>query len=64
MKMFDFRFLMNLHVLGCPEQDFTIFTKFLSVCDANFVAALEQKLMGGIAWNFTFSCNPLLTLAD
>ena len=38
-------FLINLHVLGCPEHDLTIFGKCLSVCDTHFVAALEQKLM-------------------
>ena len=32
MKIFDFRCLMDLHVLGWPEHDLTIFRKCLSVC--------------------------------
>ena len=54
MKIFDFRFLTDLHILGWFEHDFTIFTKCLSVglstrvCDTNFVAALEQEVMGRI----------------
>ena len=52
-KIFDFRFLTDLHVLGCPEYDFTIFTKYLCVCDTNFVAAVAQKLMDRIAWDFS-----------
>ena len=38
----------DLYILRYPEHDFNIFTKCLSVCDANVVAALEQKLIGGI----------------
>ena len=30
MKIFDFRFLMDLHVLGCPVHDLTISGKSLS----------------------------------
>ena len=52
---------MDLHVLECPDYDFTISGNCLSVCvcacDKNFVAALEQKVMGGIAWNFIFIAN-------
>ena len=32
VKIFDLRFLTDLHVLGLPEHDFTVFTKCLSVC--------------------------------
>ena len=32
VKIFDFRFLMDLHVLGCPEHEFTIFRKCLCGC--------------------------------
>ena len=32
VKLFDFRFLMNLNVLECPEHDFTMLTKFRSIC--------------------------------
>ena len=45
MKIFDFQFQTDLHVLGCPYHYFTIFTKSLSVCDTNIVAALAQKLI-------------------
>ena len=31
-KNFDFRFLMDLDVLGCTERDLTIFENSLSVC--------------------------------
>ena len=31
-KIFDFRFLMDLHVLRYPQHDLTIFRKCLSVC--------------------------------
>ena len=56
--------LMDLYALGCPKHDFTIFTKCLSVCDTNFVAALEQKLMCEGAWNLIFSCILLQIGAD
>ena len=49
VKIFVYRFFTDLHVLGCPKHDFTIFTKCLSLCDTNFVATLEQKQIGGIA---------------
>ena len=32
VQIFDFRFLIDLHVLGSPEQDLTISGKCLSVC--------------------------------
>ena len=32
MQIFDFRFLMELHVLGCPEHGLTISGKCLSLC--------------------------------
>ena len=43
-------FLINLHVLGYPEYDFTIYIKCLCVClgVTNFVAALAQELMDAI----------------
>ena len=47
---------MDLNILGCPEHDFTIYTKCLSICNTDFMAALAQKLMDGIAWNYTLSC--------
>ena len=30
-KFFNFRFMMDLHVLGCPEHDLTISGKCVSV---------------------------------
>ena len=44
VQTFDLRFLMDLHVSGCSEYDLTTFTKSLSVCDTNFVAALDRNL--------------------
>ena len=32
VKIFQFRLLLDLHVLGCSEHDFNIYTKCLSVC--------------------------------
>ena len=65
MQIFDLRFLMDLHVLGCPEHDLTIFAKCLSVClsvclcvcmcvclcvcDKNFVASVARELMNRIS---------------
>ena len=51
MKILDFRFLTDLHVLGCLEHDFTLFTKCVCVCDTNLVTALEHKLIGRFAWS-------------
>ena len=45
---------MNLHVLGCLEDDLTISGKSLSVCDKNFVASVARELMHGIPWNFIY----------
>ena len=48
---------MDLHILGCHDHDFTIYTNTcLCVCEANFMAALAQNLMDGISGNFIFSC--------
>ena len=48
-----FRFLVDLHGLGCPEHDLTIFGKCLSVrlcvCDKNFVASVTRELMNKIS---------------
>ena len=45
----DFRFLMNLHVLGCPKHDLTISGKCLpgvSVCvRQNFCGSVARELM-------------------
>ena len=65
-QIFDFRFLRDLHVLECPEQDLTIFGKCLSVyvsvclgvCDKNFVASVARELMNRISWNFIFNIPP------
>ena len=68
MKIFDSRFLVDLHVLGCPEHEFTIFRKCLcvcvcvdvcgdvcvDVCNTNFVGAVTHELMVGIERNFGF----------
>ena len=31
VKIFDFQFLMDLHVFGCPEHDLAISEKYLFV---------------------------------
>ena len=51
----NFRFLIDLQVLGRPEHDLNIYGKCLSiyvfvcirlcVCDKNFVASIAQELM-------------------
>ena len=43
VKIFDFRFLTNLHVLGCFEGDDKMCV-CRSVCDTHFVVVIEQKL--------------------
>ena len=58
VQIFDFRFLMDWHVLGCPEHDCTILGKCLSVCDKNFVGSVAQELLNKISWNFIFSIPP------
>ena len=52
MKILDFLFLKDLHVLGCLEHDLIISGKCLSVCVSvsvcvtkNFVASVVQELM-------------------
>ena len=50
---------MDLHVLGCPEHDLTIFGKCLCVCDKNFVANVARELMNRISRNFIFSITPI-----
>ena len=62
-QIFDFRFLMDLHVLGCPEHDLNVFGKCLSDClcvclyvcvsvcvrDKNFLASVAGELMNRIS---------------
>ena len=55
-KIFNLRFLTDLQVLGCPEQDFTNFTKCLSVIETDFVTTLAQKLINGMVRYCIFSC--------
>ena len=67
LESWKFQFLMNLHVLGCPEQEFTIFTKCLIVClyVTQFLwPCYREKLIGGIEWNFRFSCILLWPYVD
>ena len=56
-KVFDFRFLMDLHVLGGPKYDLTIFENVclsacLHVCDKIFVASVAWELRKRISWKF------------
>ena len=52
MKIFDFRFVMDLHGLDYPKFSLTIFGKrlltSLSVCLRHFLVALSQELQLGI----------------
>ena len=44
VQIFDLRFSMDLHVLGCPEQCFNLFINgCLSVWSTNFVAAQSEN---------------------
>ena len=62
VKIFDFRFLMDLYILECPDHDLTISGKCLyaclsacpCVCDKNFVASVARELMQKISGNFIF----------
>ena len=42
VQIFDFGFLMDLHILGCPEHDLTIFGKCICLCMTNFAASIAQ----------------------
>ena len=56
VKIFDFRVLMDLHVLGCPEHDLTISGKclFVSMCATKNFASVARELIHRILWNFMF----------
>ena len=46
VKIFDFWFLLDLQVLGYPEENLTIFKKcLLSACLQNTVDTVSQELM-------------------
>ena len=55
--IFDFQFLMDLHVLGCPEHELTFSEKCLPVClcvclhvcDKNIVASIAPELISRIS---------------
>ena len=66
VQISDFRFLMDLHVLGCPEHDLSISGKCLSVCESVYVCvrhkfrtSVAQKLINRISWKILF--NVILT---
>ena len=48
VQIFNFRFVMNLHVLGFDEHDLTISAKCLCVRDKNFVVDVAQKVIKNI----------------
>ena len=54
IKIFDFWFLMDLHVLECPEHDVTISGKCQSICDKDFAAHVAEELMHRISRIFIF----------
>ena len=41
------KFLIDLHVLRCPEHNLTIFRKCLFAWVQNFVGTVSQELMRG-----------------
>ena len=43
VQIFDIRFLMDLHVLGCLEHCLTISGKCLCMCDKNFVTCVSSR---------------------
>ena len=63
-KIFNSRDMMDWHILRCLEYNSTPFGEHLcarllicgSVCDRNFLMALEQKLRNGIS-HFIISCS-------
>ena len=65
MKIFDFRFLLVLHVLRCSQHDLIISVKCvclyvcLRMCDKKIVASVAQELMNRILGNFIFSIAPV-----
>ena len=52
VKIFDIRFLMDLHVLRCPEHDLTISGKCLSVVclSVRVSVCMWQKFCGKCSW--------------
>ena len=64
IKIFDFRFVADLHVLGGSEHDFTISGKCLSLCasDKNFLENVTREIIHRISRNFTFRI--ILTYID
>ena len=50
MQIFDVWFLMDLHVLGCPEHDLATSGKCQCVFGKNFVTSVTQELMHRISW--------------
>ena len=59
LQIFDFRLLMDLHDLGCPEHNLTISRKclfvYLCVHDKNFVANVARELNHRISLNIVFN---------
>lgn len=47
-KILNYHFLMDLFVLRSYEYFLTVFAKFLSMYDTNFVAMLSKESMCGI----------------
>ena len=42
VKIFDFRFLVDIYILRIPEHDLAIFRKYLCACYKNFVAGVAE----------------------
>ena len=49
VKMFDFRFLVDLHVMGSPGHDMTIFRKCLSVYDKKKLWQEQHEILYSVA---------------
>ena len=52
MKIFDFQFLKDLHILGCPVITILLFLQNVCLCDTIFVVALAQKSYRRIGMKF------------
>ena len=64
-KIFDFRFLMHLHVLRCLEHDLSICLPVcLNVSFQNIVDTVSQELISKNSLNFIFSCTFIQFRAD
>ena len=53
VKIFDFQFLIDLHILGCPGHNLFIPEMSVGLRDKKFVTSVARELTHRISRNFT-----------